>query len=125
MKASPPRPPPLLVDRARAKACLVANLSLPGVGSLHVGRRVGWAQIFLASCGFVLSLVFGIWFVAEWSRSGQLPMMTILDRGELPPGFLKFLLIGLAGLCLFGVALGWAFITSLLVYQEAKQHEVR
>ncbi len=123
MKTPPSRPPPPLMDRARAKACLVANLSLPGVGSLHVGRRVGWAQVVLASCGFVLSLVFGVWFMAEWLRSGELPMMTILNRGELPPGFLKFLLIGLAGLIVFGVALGWAFITSLLVYQEAKQHE--
>ena len=123
MPPPPFRPPPPLIDRARARACLVANLSLPGLGSLHAGRRVGWAQIFLAGCGFALSLSFGCWFVIEWVRSGRLPILTILDRGELPPGFLKFLLIGLAGLGVFVVALGWAFITSLLICQQAKDHE--
>jgi hypothetical protein len=122
MKESPPSLP---IDRARAKACLVANLSLPGLGSLHVGRRVGWAQVGVAVSGFLLTLIFGGWFVAEWVRARELPFLAILERGELPPGFLKFLLIGLSGMGLFVIALGWAFITSLLVYQEAKSHEAR
>lgn len=120
-----PPPPRLPVDRARAKACLVANLSLPGLGSLHVGRRVGWAQVAVAACGFVLTMSFGGWFVAEWARARELPFLTILERGELPPGFLKQLLVGLSGLGLFVIALGWALITSLLVYQEARANEGR
>jgi hypothetical protein len=104
---------------------LVANLSLPGLGSLHVGRRVGWAQVAVAVSGFLLTLIFGGWFVTEWVRARELPLLTIMERGELPPGFLKYLLIGLSGMGLFAIALGWAFITSLLVYQEAKAHETR
>lgn len=79
----------------------------------------------VAACGFVLTMSFGGWFVAEWARARELPFLTILERGELPPGFLKQLLVGLSGLGLFVIALGWALITSLLVYQEARANEGR
>ena len=47
------------------------------------------------------------------------------NDGVLPPGYLKYLLIGLAGLGLFGLAMAWAFLTSLLICEEAKRHERR
>lgn len=118
------QPPPCLpMDRARAKACLAANLSLPGLGSLHVGRRVGWAQLALAAGGFVLTLTFGGWLVAEWARARELPFLPVLERGEWPPGLLRHLLVGLGGLALFATALGWSLITSWLVYREARANE--
>ena len=62
----------------------------------------------------------------EWKRAGKLPMLVIYDNdGVLPPGYLKYLLIGLAGLGLFGLAMAWAFLTSLLICEEAKRHERR
>ncbi len=103
----------------------MSNLALPGVGSLHAGRRIGWAQIALATSGFLLTLVFGGWFLAEWQRGGKLPTLVILENGGLPPHYFKFLKIGLAGMGLFGLALVWGILTSLFVYQEAKQHETR
>ncbi len=120
-------PPKLPLDRARARVCLWSNLAIPGSGSWQAGWRVSGAlQITLATGGFLLSLAWGVWFLAEWARVGKLPILVIYERdGELPPGYLKFLLVGLGGLGLFVVALGWAFLTSLLICQEAKRNEVR
>lgn len=118
-------PPKLPLDPARAKACLWSNLAIPGSGSWMAGWRVSGAlQIVLAAGGLLLSLAWGVWFLAEWARAGKLPIFVIYDNGGvLPPGYLKYLLIGLGGLGLFVVALGWAFLTSLLICQEAKRHE--
>ncbi|MFA6544320.1 MAG: hypothetical protein WCS99_07830 [Limisphaerales bacterium] len=117
-------PPKLPIDRARARACLWSNLAVPGSGSWLAGWRVSGAlQLALTAGGLLLSLAWGGWFLAEWSRVGKLPILVIYDNdGALPPGYLKFLLIGLAGLGLFGLALGWAFLTSLLICREAKRH---
>jgi hypothetical protein len=43
------------------------------------------------------------------------------NEGHLPPHFLKPLLVGGAGVGVFVLALGWAFVTSLLVWQSAKR----
>ena len=120
-------PPKLPLDRARAQACLWSNLAIPGSGSWMAGWRVSGAlQITLAASGLVLSLGWAAWFLGEWSRAGKLPILVIYENdGQLPPGYLKFLLIGLGGLGLFGLALGWAFLTSLLIVQAAKRDETR
>ncbi len=120
-------PPKLPLDRARAQACLWSNLAVPGSGSWLAGWRVSGAlQLLLAVGGLLLSLGWAGWFLAEWSRAGKLPILVIYDNdGQLPPGYLKFLLVGLGGLCLFGLALGWAFLTSLLIVQAAKRDETR
>ncbi|MEN9573182.1 MAG: hypothetical protein RL514_1037 [Verrucomicrobiota bacterium] len=120
-------PPKLPVDRARAQACLWSNLAIPGSGSWLAGWRVSGAlQLTLAVGGLLLSIGWGVWFLAEWAKVGKLPILVIYDNdGQLPPGYLKFLLIGLGGLGLFGLALGWAFLTSLLIVQAAKRDETR
>ena len=120
-------PPKLPLDLAQAKVCLWSNLAVPGTGSWQAGWRVSGAlQLLLAAGGFLLSIAWGVWFLAEWKRAGKLPIFVIYDNeGTLPPGYLKYLLVGLAGLGLFGLALGWAFLTSLLIVQEAKQNEAR
>ncbi len=120
-------PPQLPLDSARAKACLWSNLAVPGSGSWLAGWRVSGAlQILLSGGGLLLSVAWGVWFVAEWSRAGKLPILVIYDNdGVLPPGYLNYLLLGLGGLGMFVVALGWAFITSLLICQEAKRNETR
>ena len=99
--------------------CFLSNLAVPGSGSLRAGWRVsGWLQLAIAFTGLGLSLAFGVWFAAEWLRTGQLPTVTILERGEMPPEFLKFLVIGGGGLAMFVLALGWALLTSLFVWRD-------
>lgn len=125
MNASPPSLPKPHLDRAQAMTCLWSNLAVPGTGSWRAGWRVSGAlQFMLAAGGFLLSMAWGVWFLAEWVRAGKLPMLVIYDNeGVLPPGYLRFLLVGLGGLGLFVLALGWAFLVSLCVLQEAKRHE--
>ena len=127
MNASPPALPKPPIDRDRAKTCLWSNLAFPGTGSWQAGWRISAVlQIALATCAFLLGLVWGVWFLTEWARVGTLPFLVVYrNDGALPPAYIKFLLIGLGSLGLFALALGWAFITSLLIVQEAKRHEGR
>lgn len=127
MSALPPRLPPKLLTRDDAKACLWSNLAVPGLGSWRAGWRVSGAlQLALAICALVLGLAWFAWFLTEWARAGKLPMLVILDNdGRLPAGWLKYLLLGLGSFALFGLALGWAFITSLYIRAEAMRHDPR
>lgn len=123
MSASPPRLPAPPLTGEDAKACLCTNLAVPGLGSWRAGWRVSGAlQLLLAALGLALSLAWFAWFLAEWARAGRLPILTLWDQdGHLPPGWLKYLLVGLAGLGLFVLALGWAFVTSLCVRAAARE----
>jgi hypothetical protein len=104
-------PPPL--DRPTAWAFTITNLvTLPGLGSLAAGRRVGWAQATLALTGFGLTMWWLVRTVLEWFASG-----------ELPVGVTSTLLLGLAGVACFGVAWLWALLTSLLLLREARENE--
>lgn len=96
-------------DEAVAWGGLVANLLvLPGLGSLLVGRKVGWIQATLALGGFVLTLVWLVSFVRAWLSLGEFP----LDAGPE-------MTTGLFGIALFGVALLWSLGTSLSVAWRA------
>lgn len=127
MNSSPPALPPPPLTHAEAMTCLWSNLALPGLGSWRAGWRVSGAlQGMVAAGGFLLSLGWGAWFLREWERAGKLPFLVIYDNdGALPPGYLKFLLVGLGGLGLFVLALAWAFLTSLLIVHAAKRHAGR
>lgn len=120
-------PPKLPLDLARAKVCLYSNLAVPGTGSWQAGWRVSGAlQLVLATGGFLLSMAWGAWFLAEWARAGKLPMLVIYENeGHLPASYYKYLLVGCGGIGLFVLALGWAFITSLCIREEAKRNEGR
>lgn len=127
MNASPPAFPKSPVSRDQAKTCLWSNLAYPGTGSWQAGRRVtAVLQLTLTTCGFLLGLAWGVWFLSEWARAGKLPILVIYDNdGVPPPGYMKFVFVGVGSIGLFALALGWAFITSLLIVQEAKRHEGR
>jgi hypothetical protein len=127
MNASPPALPKSLMDRDRAKTCLWSNLAFPGTGSWQAGRRISAVlQLTLATCALLLGLGWGVWFLTEWARVGTLPFVVVYrNNGVLPPGYAKFLLVGVGSLGLFALALGWAFVTSLLILQEVKRHEGR
>lgn len=97
-------------DRATAWACLLTNaLTLPGLGSITGGRRVGYAQSALALVGFALSLYWLVRTVMAWMAEGQLP-------AEIN----STLLIGLAGIAVYATAWLWALGTSLDLLRAAK-----
>jgi hypothetical protein len=92
-------------DEAVAWGGLVANvLVLPGLGSLLVGRKVGWVQAALALGGFVLTLVWLVSFVRAWISLGAFPF----DAGPE-------MKTGLFGIVVFAVAWLWSVGTSLSV----------
>ncbi len=99
-------------DRTTAWACTLTNaLTLPGLGSITAGRRVGYAQGVLALVGFGLSLY--------WLGK---TVLTWMAEGELPAEVNGTLLVGLAGICLYIAAWLWAFATSLSLLAEARSH---
>jgi hypothetical protein len=90
------------VDRDRARAALAANVAvLPGLGSLLLGRRVGWLQAAIALAGFALTLAWLAIVLSEWWRDGALPAA----RPRLG-------LLG-TGVALFALAWAWALSTGL------------
>ena len=112
-----PRKP---VDRGTALALLGANLGLPGLGSIMAGRRlVGALQLLIALTGFGFTLVFAEWFLQTWQANHELPSVTIQRTGELPPGLLRHVLIGLAGMIVFGVAWVWSVFTGFQIRSES------
>ena len=113
MKISSEPNGPVPLDRGTAWACLLTNaLTLPGLGSLTGGRSVGYAQGTLALIGFGLSLYWLIKTLLVWMAEGQLPVE--INRS---------LLVGLAGIAVYGSAWLWALGTSLGLLREAKANE--
>lgn len=103
------RPP----DRHAAWACTLANLlALPGLGSLSVGRRVGWPQAALALLGFGLTVGGLLRTLLDWVSNPDLVI-------EPTPA----LFAGLAGLTLSAAAWFWALATSIQVHRQARRHE--
>ena len=100
------------IDRPTAWACLLANLLvLPGLGSVTVGRRSGYAQAALALTGVGLTLFWCGWVVIQWKRSGQLPE-------TVGPYFWT----ALAGIGLFALAWSWALVSSIRLLLSSHQH---
>lgn len=62
---------PDLTPREAAQGCLTANLAVPGLGSIIVGRKVGFVQIIMYFSGFALTSIFGVRFIfgalSNWS----------------------------------------------------------
>jgi hypothetical protein len=103
------RPPAGTDDDTRAWACLMTNLLvLPGLGSLLVGRRIGWLQAGVALLGFAFTLVWLVWFVVTWSETGSFP----LDGGP-------YLGEGIGGVLIFGASWMWGLATGLVVVRES------
>ena len=110
------------LDRNKATAYFGANLGLPGLGSIMAGRRItGILQLLIALTGFAMTLVFAVWFIKTWRANHELPMMTIWRTGEHPAGLLKSVLIGLAGMGVFGIAWIWSAITGFNIRASTDQ----
>ncbi len=109
------------LTRSEAKACLAANLALPGAGSLAAGRAVGYVQMGLAFAGLAVSLVSGIPMI-EWSLSNWTRMTDPLsDPGNMLLELWRHARWPLAGIGLFVMGITWAGATGLqLVSQSPK-----
>ena len=105
--------PPRLPKRATAWGCVLSNLVLPGLGTFAAGKRVaGLCQIVLSQTGFVLAMIWGVWFAVTFARTG-----------ELPPALGPYFWPAMVGLLLFFGAWGWALISSIQILHEARPHQ--
>lgn len=102
-------------NRTEAWACVMANLALPGSGSLAAGKPIGYYQLGVTAFGFIVSVVTGIhllqWMLGNWARINDSTgdpvanLVVIWQEIKWP----------LAGLAIFAMALLWAGITSLQI----------
>jgi hypothetical protein len=111
------------LNREEAKACLTANLGLPGAGSLLAGRRSGYGQVLVAFAGVGLTLGFGLAFLIWFFRN-----RTQLQTSDADPlGTLamlwEHLRWPLAGIGLFAFAWLWALVTSLDIMRQSRRSE--
>ena len=99
-------------DKATAWGYTLVNLAaLPGLGSVAAGRKIGYLQALVALTGFGLSLAWMVIFVLEWRAEGR-----------FPADFRPSLLIGIAGMVLYGIAWFWSLGTSLSLQREARSN---
>jgi len=109
MKTSSAAAGPRVIDRPTAWACLLTNVAtLPGLGTIAAGHRVGYVQAVIAVIGFILSMA---WFgltAKEWWATNQIAL-----------GFTPTLGLGVAGVAVYGIAWIWALTSSLRVLRSA------
>jgi hypothetical protein len=108
------------LNRQTALGCLTTNLALPGFGSLIGGRAAGYPQALLGVVGLVLTLGFGLrfiaWALAHWSElyGGDGDPLAALERMWFQ---VRWALLGIAT---FVVAWAWALATSLSLLRSAE-----
>lgn len=110
MKTSSDTPPGTVPDKATRRACLVANLSMPGLGSIAAGRKIGYVQMGVYLVGFAGSMVSVLAFLWQWTSRGTMPQE--ITNPALVAGVLS---IGVAG-----IAWLWALNTSRQVEAESR-----
>ncbi|MFO1500355.1 MAG: hypothetical protein U1G07_18550 [Verrucomicrobiota bacterium] len=94
-------------ERAKAWPCLITNLLvLPGLGSLMVKRRVGYAQMLLSLAGFGVTLWYLVRIVLIWAREFQLPDDPSLYRNAI------------LGIVVFLAGWVWSLFTSLAIFRK-------
>lgn len=88
---------------------MFANLTVPGLGTFVSGARItGLLQMLLSQAGFAVALIWAIWAIGTWIRTGVLPVQ---------PG--RPLWLGLGGSLLFLGALAWSLVSSLCLLLRA------
>jgi len=110
------------LTRENAWTCCTTNFAFPGSGSLLAGRKVGYLQSVLTLLGFILTMWFGVRFIAwgirNWSEltspSGD-PLESFLNLWRASRGVVL-------GLGIFGFSWIWAFITSLTILSAARRN---
>jgi hypothetical protein len=124
------------LDRATAWACVMANqFTLPGVGSLAAGRRIGYAQVALGLIGALPILAFSIrvliaaYHVQQTVGSlGALDdQMDYIQQGfrDIPNTWGLYFWVGLPGTVLFIIAWLWALASSISILLESRKETPR
>ncbi len=119
---------PDLSPREAAKGCLTANLAVPGLGSILVGRKIGFVQMAIYFAGFALTLTFGLrliysalsnWsaFYAEFYSPGADVLYALSDLWQRTRW-------ALLGIFLFLISWVWALATSRAVIAEANKKKI-
>ncbi|MBM3879744.1 MAG: hypothetical protein FJ387_08495 [Verrucomicrobia bacterium] len=117
MKTSSANDTPKAVDKPTAWACTLANLAtVPGLGSIAAGRKVGFVQAALALVALAASLVGTVQCYRLWLGAEQWP-----PEDGFPPGFWASLFTALGGVMLYAGAWLWALRSSLSLHREARQ----
>lgn len=107
-----PSHPPL--NRDRAWACLILNLSFPGWGSWKAGRKLaGIGEMLIVFAGLLLM---GDWFIQWMNRIIQ----SELDEA-LPP--VPSARLWRWGVGLIAVSCVWTVVTCISILQQARAHE--
>jgi hypothetical protein len=116
-----PRP----LTRSEARACLAANLALPGAGSLAAGRPLGYAQMAVALGGTIVSVVTGIpmfeWALSNWAR------LTAPSSDDPLEGLSELWLHmrwPIVGICIVAIAILWAGVTGMRLISKAPEDRV-
>ena len=110
MKDSPDTGGKTTPDKATAWACLFTNVfTLPGLGTVAGGGKVGYVQAVLSVLGFGLSLLWALGYARAW-----------LATGEQPEGVGPHFWLGLLGVGIYGLAWFWALASSASMLLNAK-----
>ena len=107
---SPKRPPALLW-------AIVNQLAFPGLGTLMMGRRVGYAQAAIMLAGFTLTMGFLLWYLVCVGRYAANPSWEETHFTSLYRPYQWSLYWGL-GLCAF--AWVWALFSSIAMLRAAR-----
>jgi hypothetical protein len=112
------------LTRSEARACLAANLALPGAGSLAAGRAIGYVQMTLAFAGLILTVLTGIpmieWCLSNWTRLTD----PLSDPSDLLLDLWQHALWPLAGIGLYAIGILWAAATGLQLLAQAPKEGV-
>jgi uncharacterized oligopeptide transporter (OPT) family protein len=106
----PKRPPAVLW-------ALVNQLAFPGLGTLMMGRRVGFAQAVIMLTGFFLTMGYLFWYLISAGRYAANPSWDETQFASLYRPYKWSLYWGL-GLC--AVSWVWALFSSIAMLRAAR-----
>ena len=96
---------------------LVNQFAFPGLGTIMMGRRVGYVQATIMLAGFFLTMGFLLWYLFCAARYATHPAWTEADFVSCYRGYRWSLYLGL-GLC--AVAWIWALFSSIDILRQAR-----
>jgi hypothetical protein len=96
---------------------MVNQLAFPGLGTLMMGRRVGYAQAAIMLAGFTLTMGFLLWYLVCAGRYAVNPSWDETQFTSLYRPYKWSLYWGL-GLC--AVAWVWALYSSIAMVRAAR-----
>ena len=121
MKTSSGAPNRPLPKRPHAVLWAIINqLAFPGLGTLMMGRRVGYAQAAIMLAGFCLTMGFLLWYLVCVGRYAANPSWEEANFHSLYRPYKWSLYWGL-GLC--AVAWFWALFSSIAMVRDARASE--